>query len=415
MSNKLQSLRGMKDLLPADYLVHEHITSVAKAIGSLYGYETMTTPILEYTKVFDRTLGDTSDIVSKEMYSFIDKGGDSIAIRPEFTAGIIRAYISNNLGHNLPLKYFSYGPIFRHDRPQAGRQRQFHQFNFEHLGDASPYSDAEMIRLAAHILSDLAIIDDVTLELNSLGCQQSRTNYATALSNYFQGYFDKLSPESKIRLEKKPLRILDSKSEEDKKIVAGAPLISDFYTDESARRFEEVQKYLDSLGVSYNINPRLVRGLDYYCHTAFEFTTTKLGAQSSVLGGGRYDGLAKMMGGADTPAIGFAAGIERIALMGDYELRPPRCTYIIPIGEECFDFAMSLVNQLRMQYIHTIFDPHGKVQKRLQRAVEKNAGFAIFIGEDEIRTGKFKLKDLDSQQESELSLEQLIKRIRTCG
>lgn len=412
MSDKLQPLRGMKDLLPRDHLVHRHIIETARTIGSLYGYEEVSTPILEYTKVFDRTLGDTSDVVSKEMYSFLDKSNDSVALRPEFTAGIMRAFISNGLQQDLPLKYFSAGPIFRYDRPQAGRQRQFHQFNFENIGNGTPYSDAETIKLASHILAELGVLADVTLEINSLGCYESRKNYEQALSDYFRGRFDELSEDSKKRLENKPLRILDSKNETDKLIVLDAPLLENFYTDEAASYFAEVRRYLDQLEVQYVVNPRIVRGLDYYCHTAFEFTTTKLGAQGTVLGGGRYDGLAKLMGGPDTPGIGFAAGIERIAMMREYAPTVPRAVYIIPISPECTDFAISLANKLRNQHIHTIIDMQGKVPKRLQRAVEKNARFAVFIGTEEMASGKFKLKDLNTKTENELSLEQLIKAVK---
>jgi histidyl-tRNA synthetase len=401
----------MKDLLPRDHLVHRHIINTARAIGSLYGYEEVSTPILEYTKVFDRTLGDTSDVVSKEMYSFLDKSNDSVALRPEFTAGIMRAFISNGLQQDLPLKYFSAGPLFRYDRPQAGRQRQFHQFNFENIGSGTPYSDAETIKLASHILAKLGILEDITLEINSLGCYESRKNYEQALTGYFRKHFDELSEDSKKRLEKKPLRIFDSKNEADKLISVEAPLIEDFYTNEAANYFAEVKKYLDHLEVKYVVNPRLVRGFDYYCHTAFEFTTTKLGAQGTVLGGGRYDGLAKLMGGPDTPAIGFAAGIERIAMMRGYAPEAPRSVYIIPVSSECTDYAIDLTNKLRMQNIHTILDLQGKVPKRLQRAVEKNAKFAVFIGSEEMASGKFKLKDLDSKTESELPLEQLIKAV----
>lgn len=412
MSDKLQPLRGMKDLLPRDQRVHRHIVSTAKAISSLYGYEEVSTPILEYTKVFDRTLGDTSDVVSKEMYNFLDKSNDSVVLRPEFTAGIMRAFISNGLPQDLPLKYFSSGPLFRYDRPQLGRQRQFHQFNFENIGNGTPYSDAETIKLACHILSELGVLADVTLEINSLGCPESRKKYDQALTDYFRSHFDKLSEDSKKRLDKKPLRILDSKNEADKLILIDAPLIEDFYTDESANYFKEVKKYLDYLEVPYVVNPRLVRGLDYYCHTAFEFTTTKLGAQTSVLAGGRYDGLAKLMGGIDTPAIGFAGGIERILLVRDFALEAPRSVYIIPISQECNDFAITLANNLRMQHIQTALDLQGKVPKRLQRAVDKNAKFAIFIGDEERANGKFKLKDLDAKTESELSYEQLIKAVK---
>ena len=334
MSNNLQPIRGMKDLLPDDYQAQSSIIKTAEDVATIFGYRTMSTPITEYTSVFARTLGDTSEVVSKEMYSFLDRSDESITLRPEFTAGIMRAFISNGLHHQVPLRFFSYGPVFRYDRPQAGRQRQFHQINFEYLGADGPYTDAEMLKMAQTLLTDLGIMDNITLELNSIGCTESRAKYTEALTAYFSKYKNDLSPESQLRLEKNPLRILDSKSEQDKKLIPDSPVITGYYTDESKEYFDKVLEYLDILDVKYTLNPRLVRGLDYYSHTAFEFTTDKLGAQSTVLAGGRYDGLSKIMGGPELPAIGFAAGIERIALMREYQAKFARPIVIVPIGDE---------------------------------------------------------------------------------
>ncbi len=409
-SNNLsvQSLRGTKDLLPEDYIIHDYIINTAKHIGELYGYQSMSTPIIEYTKIFDRTLGETSDIVSKEIYNFLDKSGNNISLRPEFTAGIIRAFIANNLQQKLPLKFFSTGPVFRYDRPQAGRQRQFHQINFEHIGAEGPHTDAEIIKLASDILQALQIDNETILEINSLGCGQTRAVYQQKLVEYFGDYKEQLSEDSQKRLVKNPMRILDSKDENDKKIILNSPLMSDYYSSDASKYFTELLKYLDILNIKYVINPRLVRGLDYYCHTAFEFTTTKLGAQSTILAGGRYDGLSKIMGGPETKAIGFAAGIERLVLMRKYNIIRPRPVFIIPIDDSNLEYCLILADQLRAKNICTILDNKGKIAKRMQRANSQNAKYVIFIGDDEQMSNNLKLKDLDQGQESLVQLQQII-------
>lgn len=411
MKDKLQSLRGMKDLFGEDFELHNHIIDTARKISTLYCYEGASTPILEYTKVFDRTLGDTSDVVSKEMYSFLDRNGESIALRPEFTAGIIRAFIANGLQQKLPLKLFSYGPVFRYDRPQAGRQRQFHQINYEYIGSSDPYSDAEIIKLGSHLLRELNILDDITLEINSLGCKSSRASYQQALTDYFTKYENDLSDDSKKRLNKNSLRILDSKDENDKKIALSAPLIANYYTPESKNYFDKVLSYLDILNIKYKINPRLARGLDYYCHTAFEFTTDKLGAQSTVMGGGRYDYLCELMGGSPTAAVGFASGVERLALMmvlKNYQVKKLAPIHLIPIGEECEDYIIKLADILRSNYIPTSIELKGKIQKRMERALKNGANYIVFAGLEEVQNNNFKLKILDKKEELTLSGPQLI-------
>lgn len=412
MSNKLQSLRGTKDLLPEAFSLHEYIINTARKIGELYNYKAMSTPILEYTNVFDRTLGDTSDVVSKEMYSFLDKSGESVSLRPEFTAGIIRAFISNGLTHQLPLKFFSHGPVFRYDRPQAGRQRQFHQINFEYIGAEGAVTDAETIKLAQDILSHLGLMDDITLELNSLGDSESRGLYQKKLVEYFTDHKDSLSEDSLKRLEKNPMRILDSKDEGDQKLNANAPLIGDCYSDAAKRYFDNVLQYLDALKVPYVINPRLVRGLDYYCHTAFEFTTKTIGAQSTVLAGGRYDGLSSIMGGPEVPAIGFAAGVERLALMAKYEASEDRYVAILPLSENDIAVALEISDYLRQEGLKAVLDVKGKLDKRLARALEKNAQYAIFIGEEERVQQIYKVKDLDNRQEHKVRKEELLSVLR---
>lgn len=415
MSSDLAPLRGMKDLLPHEWRIAKHIENIALQTGKLYGYEGFSTPILESASVFDRTLGDTSDVVSKEMYCFADKKGRLVALRPEFTASIMRAVISNGLKHKLPLKLFSSGPLFRYDRPQEGRQRQFHQVNFEYIGALGSYSDAETIALATHFLSNLGILEDITLELNSLGCSETRKSYQTALVAYFKNYLSDLSTDSKQRLEQNPLRILDSKDENDRLISKDAPVISDFYSNEAKEYFKQVRHHLDNLGINYVINPKLVRGLDYYSHTTFEFTTAKLGAQSTVLAGGRYDGLAQLMGEDEIPAIGFAAGIERLAMMCKFSLEQERPTYIIPIGNECLDYSILLINQLRKINISAIIEFDGKIGKRLQAAVSANAKYVIFIGTQELNTNSYKLKDLDTGVEQTVTIAEILKVVKSCN
>ncbi|WP_341764133.1 histidine--tRNA ligase [Candidatus Tisiphia endosymbiont of Beris chalybata] len=404
----IQSLRGTKDLLPNEYIIHEYIINTAKDIGKLYGYKPMSTPIIEYTKTFDRTLGETSDIISKEIYSFSDKSGNNIALRPEFTAGIIRAFISNKLHQSLPLKFFSAGPIFRYDRPQAGRQRQFHQVNFEYIGGEGPLADAETINLAFDVLKALEVNLDITLEINSLGCSETRTIYETKLVEYFNDYKFELSEDSQKRLIKNPMRILDSKDEEDKKIIKHSPVITQYYSNEAAKYFDKLVKYLDLLNIPYIINPRLVRGLDYYCHTAFEFTTPNLGAQSTILAGGRYDNLSKMMGGPDVKAVGFAAGVERLALIRKYNTQLNRPVFICPISDSNVDYCLTLTQRLRQENIAIILDIAGKIGKRIQKANFQNAKYIIFVGDEEQTTNSVKIKDLDQEHESVLQFDQLI-------
>ncbi|MFA6022337.1 MAG: histidine--tRNA ligase, partial [Rhodospirillales bacterium] len=311
----LQPVRGTHDLLPEDSRRHRFVEETAFSIAKRYGYGEIVTPIFEFTEVFSRTLGETSDVVTKEMYTFADRSGDSITLRPEGTAGVARAFISGGLTQSLPLKVMYRGPMFRHERPQKGRLRQFHQVGCELLGVEGPQADIEVISMAWRILQGLGLGDKVQLEINSLGDAESRAAYRSALIAYLEPMRLTLSEESQARLEKNPLRVLDSKDEEDKRVVAQAPVMSDCMTPAAKEFFDQVINGLTALGIPFVINPKLVRGLDYYCHTAFEFTTTALGAQGTVLAGGRYDGLIGQMGGPATPGIGWAAGVERLAML----------------------------------------------------------------------------------------------------
>jgi len=403
----LQPVRGTHDFLPEDMRRYRHVVDVARAAAERYGYLEIATPIFEFSEVFKRTLGDTSDIVTKEMYTFTDKGGETLTLRPEGTAGIMRALISGGLRQHLPLKYFTYGPMFRYERPQAGRMRQFHQLDIELLGVAQPAGDVEVIACGAAILRDLGLLDRTVLELNTLGDSESRAAYRQALVDYFTGHSSKLSQDSRDRLTRNPLRILDSKDEGDRALIKGAPVFGDFLNQASSEFFAGVQAGLDTLGIAYQLNPRLVRGLDYYCHTAFEFTTTELGAQGTVMAGGRYDGLAALMGGPATPGIGWAAGIERLSMMMAQDTPARRAIAVVPIGAAAETKAAALAEQLRRAGHAIEIGYGGNLGKRLKRADKLSAAAAIILGDDELAKGVATLRDLDSGEQTAVPLAEL--------
>ncbi len=378
----LQPVRGTKDLIGEDQRRHAHIIATARRISALYGFEEWQTPIFEDTSVFSRTLGETSDVVTKEMYSFNDRGGDSITLRPEGTAGVARALVSNGLTQSLPQRVFYAGPMFRYERPQRGRQRQFHQIGAELIGPAEPLADAEAIAMGYHILRELGVTDGVVLELNTLGDLKSRNAYRAALVEYFTAHQGALSEDSRNRLERNPMRILDSKDAEDKKLVADAPTIEPFLTPGAAAFYDGLKRHLDRLKVPYRENPRIVRGLDYYSHTAFEFVTDRLGAQGTVLAGGRYDGLVSEMGGPATPAIGWAAGIERLAELIEAPSVPKPLVAVIPVSEGSIGAAMSAAQYLRHRDVSVDIGYKGNVKKRLERANKIGAYYALFIAND---------------------------------
>ena len=402
-----QPVRGTHDILGEDYRKHAYVMDTALATAACYEYEPIATPIFEYTHIFQRSLGETSDIVGKEMYTFEDRGGDSITLRPEGTAPVARAVISNGLTQSLPLKFIYTGPMLRYERPQKGRLRQFHQVGVECLGVADPASDVETIALGAHILQKLGILEHTTLEINTLGDRESRTAYRQALVDHFSQHKDKLSADSQERLERNPLRILDSKSEQDKALIESAPVFSDYLTEDSVAYYEAVLKGLDNLGIKYQKNPRLVRGLDYYNHTAFEFTTTELGAQGTVLAGGRYNGLVAELGGPDIPGIGWACGIERLALMLQTLPEAPRPVALIPLGDEAIDVAQKLAAELRSadMQIHLAFS--GNMGKRMKRADKARAKIAVILGEDELKARQATVRDLDSGAQESVDLSSL--------
>jgi histidyl-tRNA synthetase len=401
MSEKnTQPVRGTHDLLGEEWRKHQWIQDVSYSIAEKYGYEPIATPIVESTAIFKRTIGETSDIVGKEMYTFDDRGGDSITIRPEGTAGVARAVISNGLTQSMPLKLFYNGPMMRYERPQKGRTRQFHQIGVECFGISDPLVDVETMALGAQVLEQLGILNRSILEINTIGDAPSRNAYRKALVDYFTPLSTHLSADSQMRLSKNPLRILDSKAPQDQEFVANAPNFDRYLNDLSQDNFSKVCKGLDALGIPYKRNPLLVRGLDYYCHTAFEFTTTDLGSQGALLAGGRYDGLVAQLGGPETPGVGWAMGVDRIALMLDQTPPVSRPIAVVAVGDETMEAAFQLTMDLRKQGIKVEFAYSGNVGKRMKRADKVNACAAILLGADEIATQQATLRNLDTGEQN---------------
>jgi histidyl-tRNA synthetase len=408
--SELQPVRGTRDLIGEEFRRHAHVIDTARHVAGLYGFDEWATPIFEDTRVFARTLGETSDVVSKEMYSFTDRGGDSLTLRPENTAGVCRALVTNGLTQSLPQKVFYAGPMFRYERPQKGRYRQFHQIGCELIGVAEPLADAEVIAAGFDILARLGIADSVILELNTLGDRESRDAYRSALVAYFTAHKASLSEDSLTRLERNPMRILDSKNEGDKALVADAPIIDPYLTPSAAAFFEQLQGHLTRMGVAHTRNARIVRGLDYYSHTAFEFVTTALGAQGTVMAGGRYDGLVEEMGGPPTPAVGWAAGIERLSMLLAAPPAAPRSVVVIPAGET-EALAVEVVQTLRRAGIRAEIGYRGNLKRRMERANKQGARAAVIIGEAEAARGVAQMKDLVTGEQHEVALGDLAARL----
>ncbi len=403
----LQPVRGTHDILPEEGRRHRFVVETSREIAGRYGYRDIATPIFEFSEVFRRTLGDTSDIVTKEMYSFADRGGDELTLRPEATAGIARALISGGLSQQLPLKFFCTGPMFRYERPQKGRLRQFHQIDVELLGVGEPLADIEIVALGAHVLEALGVLDKTSLELNTLGDGASREAYRAVLVEYLNDHKKNLSKDSQARLERNPLRILDSKDHGDRAIVTDAPEVTDHLSDEAGDFFATVTAGLDALGIRYRLNPRLVRGLDYYCHTAFEFVTDQLGAQGAVIAGGRYDGLVETMGGPATPGIGWAGGVERLAMLIAEPPAARRPIALVPLGARAEAEALTLAARLRHAGLSVDLGYRGNLSKRLKRANKLGARVAVLLGDDELDRGAATVRDLDSGEQEEVPLDDL--------
>ena len=409
---KPQPPRGTYDLLGESFDQHNALKNRVEQIVRRYQYQGVTTPIFEHSSVFTKPLGDTSDIVGKEMYTFSDKGGESLTLRPEGTAAVMRAIISGGLTQTMPLKLFYHGPMFRYERPQAGRFRQHYQFGVEFLGVDHPFADVEVVHMAAHILKDLNILDKVTLEINTLGDQDSRVAYRAQLRHYYSAYENDLSQDSQRRLHTNPLRILDSKNADDQKINEGAPKLRDSLTDSAREYFDIVCQRLSDLNVPHVINQKLVRGLDYYNHTAFEFTTQHLGAQGTVLGGGRYNGLLASMGGSDAPGVGWAFGMERMLSLLNMPCATHPSLSVIAMHESYEGDAMILAQSLRCLGMSIDISYTGNAGKRMKRADKIGSSHAILLTEDAMPSGQYIVRNLKDGAQESIPHDDLISKLR---
>ncbi|MDX5379285.1 MAG: histidine--tRNA ligase [Halomonas sp.] len=404
----------MNDLLPGQSARWQYFEGTVQALMKRYGYAEIRTPIVEQTALFARSIGEVTDIVEKEMYTFDDRNGDSLTLRPEGTASCVRAAMEHGLLHNQTQRLWYQGPMFRHERPQKGRYRQFHQVGLEAFGLEGPDIDAEVILLSARLWQELGLIEHVTLELNSLGSNEARAAYRDKLVAYFEQHRDQLDEDSLRRLTSNPLRILDSKNPDMAPMLADAPRLMDHLDDASREHFEQLTALLEAAGIDYVINPRLVRGLDYYCRTVFEWTTTALGSQGTVCAGGRYDGLVEQLGGKPTPAVGFAMGIERlILLLETLELVPEAALdeldlYVLPMDDGATAQAMLLAERIRSELPDLRLQLHcggGSFKSRIKKADRSGARLALLLGEDELAHGRVTLKFLREERD-QLSLAQ---------
>jgi histidyl-tRNA synthetase len=400
-------IRGTQDMTGEQAERFAHVVASFDKVRRLYGFQRIEVPVFEATAVFARSLGETTDVVSKEMYTFPDRGGDSLTLRPEFTAGIARAYLTEGWQQFAPLKVATSGPVFRYERPQKGRYRQFHQIDAEVIGAAEPMADIELLVFADQLLRELGISDGVTLQLNTLGDAETREAWRAALVDHFEAHRGELSEDSIDRLTRNPLRILDSKDPRDRPAADSAPDIDAFLTGEAADFFGKVTEGLDAAGVKWTRNARLVRGLDYYRHTAFEFVTDRLGAQGTVLAGGRYDGLIEALGGPVTPAVGWAAGIERLAMLIDAPEEEKPHAVLIPMGEAAEKAATGLLADLRRAGIAADMGFRGNMKKRMQRANASGATFAVIIGDDELARGEAAVKNLAGGEQQMVALDKV--------
>ena len=409
--------KGTKDVLPEDSYKWQYVENTARRVAKVFGASEIRTPTFEHTEVFLRGVGETTDIVNKEMYTFLDKGGRSITLKPEGTAGVARAFVDNGLFSSaLPSKLFYITQCFRYERPQAGRLREFHQFGIEFLGASDANIDAETILLAHTFLKELGI-DNVTLYINSIGCKECRKNYQQALKAYLNDNVDRLCPLCKERLNKNPLRVLDCKNDECKKLTANAPKILDYICSDCSSHFEKVKKLLTTAGVEFTVDSNIVRGLDYYTRTVFEFVSNNIGAQGTVCGGGRYDGLIAELGGNDVPGIGFAVGIERILMLLDnLGVQIPNDgkvkVYFAPMGETESEKAFELAIKLRQQGVSCDFDHMGRgIKAQFKYADKIGAKYVAVIGSNELDKGVVRLKNMSDGKEEEVSFDQIAQKV----
>lgn len=409
-----KAIKGTKDVLPKDVHKNQYIEATALDIASKFGYKEIRTPVFEHTELFQRGVGDTTDVVQKEMYTFDDKGGRSITLRPEGTAGAVRSFLENGLCNEaLPQKVCYLTSCYRYEKPQAGRLREFHQFGVECFGTASPLADAEIIALAKSIFDTLGV-RDLSLEINSIGCPKCRAEYHKALKEYFASRKDELCDTCKGRLDRNPMRILDCKSPICHEIAQGAPVVIDYLCDECKEHFEKVQKYLDAQNIEYKINPQIVRGLDYYTKTVFEFVSNSIGAQGTVCGGGRYDGLVEELGGQHTASLGFAMGLERLMLLMEAQgCEFPQAEkpdlFIVALGEKATLKALEIAKDMREEGFSALLDLNQRsVRAQMKYADKLGAKFNVVIGDNEVGNKIAKLKNMQTGEETEINLDTFV-------
>jgi len=396
-------VRGTQDIFGDEQRRFAHVLSTFERVRALYCFQRVDLPVFEATEVFARSIGETTDVVSKEMYTFPDRGNDSLTLRPEFTAGIARAYLTEGWQQYAPLKIATSGPVFRYERPQKGRYRQFHQIDAEILGAPEPAADVELLVLADQLLAELGI-EGVTLQLNTLGDAATRDAWRAALVAHFEAHRGDLSEDSLVRLQKNPLRILDSKDPRDRPAADSAPDIDAFLTGEARAFFDQVRAGLDAAGVRYQVNPRLVRGLDYYRHTAFEFVTDRLGAQGTVLAGGRYDGLVESLGGPPTAGVGWAAGVERLAMLAGAVGADALEAVVVPMGPAAELRAGGVLADLRRAGVKADMAFRGNMKRRMAKANEQGASYALILGDDELTAGTIQVKSLARGEQATMKL-----------
>lgn len=409
-----KAVKGTKDVLPGEIYKTQYIESTALDVAERFGFKEIRTPVFEHTELFQRGVGDTTDVVQKEMYTFDDKGGRSITLRPEGTAGAARSFLENGLcNETLPQKVCYLTSCYRYEKPQAGRLREFHQFGVECFGAQSPLADAEIISLANTFFKELGI-KDLTLEINSIGCPTCRAEYHKALKTYFEGRKDELCDTCKDRLERNPMRILDCKSPVCSEIAKDAPVVLDYLCDECREHFEKVKSYLNAQNIAFKVNPRIVRGLDYYTKTVFEFISESIGAQGTVCGGGRYDGLIEELGGQKTPSLGFGLGIERLMLLMEaqgceFPKESMPDLFIAALGEKAQLKAVEIANDMREEGFTCLYDVNGRgLRAQMKYANKLGAKYTIVLGDDEVESGIAKLKNMESGEETEIALQTFV-------
>lgn len=405
-----KAIKGTKDVLPSEVYKNQYIEATVLGVAEQFGYKEIRTPVFEHTELFQRGVGDTTDVVQKEMYTFDDKGGRSITLRPEGTAGAVRSYLENGLCNEaLPQKVCYLTSCYRYEKPQAGRLREFHQFGVECFGTASPLADAEIIALAKNVFDNLGVTD-LSLEINSIGCPTCRAEYHKALKEYFESRKDELCDTCKDRLERNPMRILDCKSPVCSEISKGAPVVIDYLCDECSEHFEKVQQYLKAQNIEYKINPKIVRGLDYYTKTVFEFVSSSIGAQGTVCGGGRYDGLVEELGGQPTASLGFGMGLERLMLLMDaqgcpYPEEDKADLFIVALGDKATLKALEISKDMRSEGFSCLIDLNQRsLRAQMKYANKLGAKFNLVIGDNEVESGIAKLKDMSTGEETEIEL-----------